>query len=47
MIVKENAGFSRSDYSCSMLFDLIHSEGAETLAVYAEEFYAGMPWRDA
>ena len=43
MIVKENAGFSRPDYSCGMLFDLIHSEGAETLAVYAEEFYAGMP----
>ena len=30
-------------YACDALCDLIHTEGAETLAVYTEDFYAGMP----
>lgn len=30
-------------YSCDMLFDLLHSEGAQVLASYEEDFYAGMP----
>ncbi|MBM7541590.1 beta-galactosidase GanA [Amphibacillus cookii] len=30
-------------YMCSTLFDLIHSEGADVLATYQSDFYAGMP----
>ncbi len=36
-------GFSRTSYDCGMLFDNIHLEGAEALAVYEREFYAGVP----
>ena len=28
---------------CSLVCDLMHPEGAETLAVYGSDFYAGMP----
>ncbi len=30
-------------YPASMLCDLLHTEGAEALAFYEEDFYAGMP----
>ncbi|BCG57528.1 beta-galactosidase [Paenibacillus sp. URB8-2] len=30
-------------YECGILCDLIHSEGAETLARYGSDFYRGMP----
>lgn len=30
-------------YPAAMLCDLLHTEGAETLAVYETDFYAGMP----
>lgn len=30
-------------YDATMLCDLLHSEGAEVLATYEEDFYAGMP----
>lgn len=30
-------------YSASLLCDLLHTEGAESLSVYNEDFYAGMP----
>ncbi len=30
-------------YTCGTLCDLIHAEGAETLATYTDDFYAGMP----
>ncbi|WP_394185714.1 beta-galactosidase [Metabacillus halosaccharovorans] len=33
----------KGEYSCNLLFDLIHSEGAEVLATYGEDFYKGMP----
>lgn len=33
----------RTDYECSLLCDLLHTRGAEPLAVYTEDFYAGMP----
>ena len=32
-----------SSFSCNMLCDLMHTEGAECLAVYGSNFYAGMP----
>ena len=30
-------------YQCGHLADLLHTEGAETLATYGSDFYAGMP----
>ena len=36
-------GFTKTSYDCGMLFDSIHLEGAEALAVYEQEFYAGVP----
>ncbi|WP_051343987.1 beta-galactosidase [Alicyclobacillus herbarius] len=30
-------------YQCGLLCDLVHLEGATALAVYGEDFYAGMP----
>lgn len=35
--------FSDSSHSASVICDLIHPEGAEVLAVYDQDFYAGMP----
>ena len=32
-----------SEYTCHMLCDLMHLEGAESLAEYSSDFYAGMP----
>ena len=31
------------EYECGFLCDLIHSEGAEVLATYTDDFYAGRP----
>jgi len=31
------------EYSCGHLADLLHTEGAETLATYGSDFYKGMP----
>ena len=31
------------EYTCELLCDLMHLEGAESLAEYKEDFYAGMP----
>lgn len=33
----------QGEYSCSLLCDLLHSEGADVLAVYGDDFYKGMP----
>ncbi len=32
-----------SSYDCGMVCDLMHTEGAQVLATYGEDFYAGMP----
>nr|WP_219835866.1 beta-galactosidase [Paenibacillus sp. R14(2021)] len=41
--MKETLGTLQGTYSCSLLCDLIHSEGADVLAEYGEDFYKGMP----
>lgn len=33
----------KQEYSCHFLCDLLHTRGAQTLAVYGEDFYEGMP----
>lgn len=37
------AGFSRDRYACGLLCDVIRPEGAEVLAAYGGDFYAGSP----
>jgi beta-galactosidase len=42
----EHNGMRTTDgrvYTCNTLCDLIHAEGAEILATYTDDFYAGMP----
>ncbi|MBP1969245.1 beta-galactosidase [Virgibacillus natechei] len=43
MVMKERHGNLEGDYECNILFDLIHSEGAEVVAEYGTDFYQGMP----
>ena len=42
MTASEQDEYAQS-YSCSLLCDLLHLEGAEALAFYGEDFYKGMP----
>lgn len=37
------SGSSGDSYSCNLLCEIIHCEGAEVLAAYGGDFYAGMP----
>ncbi|WP_226530694.1 beta-galactosidase [Metabacillus niabensis] len=43
IVIDKQLGNLKGEYSCNLLFDLIHSEGAEVLATYGEDFYKGMP----
>ncbi len=43
IVVKEELGSMKGTYSCGMLCDLMHLEGARELAVYGSDFYAGRP----
>jgi beta-galactosidase len=43
IVMTQPFGELAGEYECSLLFDLIHPEGAETIAVYGDDFYAGMP----
>ncbi|HEX2927809.1 MAG TPA: beta-galactosidase [Ruminiclostridium sp.] len=43
IIVKNPVGNVVGEYECGMLCDLLHLEGANALAVYGKDFYAGMP----
>ncbi|MEV5027824.1 beta-galactosidase [Paenibacillus sp. LPE1-1-1.1] len=43
MVMKGNLDGLERSYSCGTLCDLLHTEGAETEAVYGGCFYAGMP----
>jgi len=38
-----DAGPQKTNYSCNLLCGIIHCEGAEVLAVYGNDFYAGKP----
>lgn len=43
-IVSEGSGAgSTGEYTCGHLADLLHTEGAEVLATFGRDFYAGMP----
>lgn len=43
IVLKEAYGDLQGEYSCGMLCDLLHSEGAEVIAEYGDDFYKGMP----
>lgn len=43
IILKEKTGVLEGAYPCGLLCDLLHTEGADTIAVYGEDFYQGMP----
>lgn len=43
IVMKEPLGSLEGVYECGMLCDLLHSEGAEVIAEYGEDFYQGMP----
>ncbi|QOS78281.1 beta-galactosidase [Paenibacillus sp. JNUCC31] len=43
MVLKEAYGDLQGEYGCGMLCDLLHSEGAEVIAEYGDDFYKGMP----
>ncbi|MFS0723976.1 beta-galactosidase [Paenibacillus sp. 1P07SE] len=43
IVMEQPWGALQDSYSCSILCDLIHAEGAEVLARYGEDFYQGMP----
>ncbi len=43
IIMKGTVPLPREEYDCGLLCDLIHPGTAETLAVYGDDFYAGMP----
>lgn len=43
LIRTTNDLFQNSDYKCTMLCDLMHTEGAEVIAEYDSDFYKGLP----
>jgi beta-galactosidase len=43
IVMNKEWGQLNRSYSCGLLCDLIHTEGAEVLAEYGTDFYKGMP----
>jgi beta-galactosidase len=43
IVVQAEQGTLKGTYSCGLLCDLVHSEGAEVIAAYGDDFYKGMP----
>jgi beta-galactosidase len=43
IVTEKEYGNLQGTYTCNLLFDLIHSEGAEVIATYGEDFYQGRP----
>jgi len=43
LLMKTSVDGLKDAYECGMLCDIIHSEGAEVVAEYGEDFYKGMP----
>ncbi|MFJ5759895.1 beta-galactosidase [Neobacillus sp. NPDC093182] len=43
IVIEKEYGNLKGTYTCNLLFDLIHSEGAEVIATYGEDFYQGRP----
>jgi beta-galactosidase len=43
IVMRQNWADLKGEYSCNLLCDLLHTEGAEVVAEYGADFYKGMP----
>jgi Beta-galactosidase len=43
IVMNDTFGKLSGQYECGLLCDLIHSEGADVIATYGQDFYKGMP----
>lgn len=43
IVMKQELGTLKGEYSCNLLCDLLHPEGAEIIAEYGDDFYRGNP----
>ncbi|THG89148.1 beta-galactosidase [Alkalihalobacillus alcalophilus ATCC 27647 = CGMCC 1.3604] len=43
IVMKEKWGRLEGQFDCNLLFDIIHTEGADIIAEYGSEFYQGLP----
>ncbi|SFQ40676.1 beta-galactosidase [Salibacterium halotolerans] len=43
IVLKNKEGFNKKEYTCNILYDIIHVNEAEIVADYGEDFYAGTP----
>ncbi|RKL67230.1 beta-galactosidase [Salipaludibacillus neizhouensis] len=43
IVIKNKLGKLEGSYECNLLFDIIHSEGADVIAEYGSDFYKGTP----
>lgn len=43
LVIKQEVGYKNGTYQCSFLCDLLHLRTAKAVAVYRDDFYAGMP----
>jgi beta-galactosidase len=43
VVIKAQNGALKASYTCGLLCDLIHPEGAEVIAEYGQDFYKGIP----
>ncbi len=43
IVMRQELGSLKGEYSCNLLCDLLHTEGAEVIAEYGADFYQGMP----
>jgi len=43
IVMDQPWGCLTGSYNCNILFDLLHTEGAEVMATYGSDFYKGMP----
>ncbi len=43
MLLSDGLKLKSGEYACTFLCDLLHTDTAETLARYGQDFYAGMP----
>lgn len=43
IVLQEPLGELSGTYTCNLLFDILRAEGAEVMATYGQDFYAGTP----
>jgi beta-galactosidase len=43
IILRKDLGPLEGEYTCNLLFDMVRVEGAEVVATYGDDFYAGRP----